>query len=62
MLVLTRKKEEEIIINRNISVKVLGIENGVVKLGISAPSNVPVHRKEVQEKINSNESISLKQD
>ncbi len=47
MLVLTRKNDESIIIDGRIEVKILGIEDGKVKLGISAPKEVVIHRKEV---------------
>lgn len=47
MLVLTRKKDETIVINDNIEVTVLGIEEGKVKLGISAPKEIEIHRKEI---------------
>lgn len=47
MLALTRKKDEAIIINGNIEIKVLGIQGDKVKLGISAPKDIAVHRKEV---------------
>jgi len=51
MLALTRKKSESIIINDNIEVVVLGIQGEQVKLGIVAPRNIPVHRKEIYEQI-----------
>lgn len=47
MLVLTRKKDESIVIGDNIEIVVVGIEDGKVKLGISAPKNIEIHRKEV---------------
>lgn len=47
MLVLARKKGEAIILNDNIEVVILGIEGDQVKLGINAPKNIEVHRKEV---------------
>lgn len=47
MLALTRKRDEAIIINGNIEIKVLGIQGDKVKLGISAPKDIAVHRKEV---------------
>jgi carbon storage regulator len=58
MLVLARKKNESIIINGNISVTVLSIINGNVRLGVSAPKDVPVHREEVQEAIESKDRRS----
>ncbi|MEW9123765.1 MAG: carbon storage regulator CsrA [Thermotaleaceae bacterium] len=47
MLILTRKKDESIIIDDKIEIKVVGIEDGKVKLGISAPKDVTIHRKEI---------------
>ena len=47
MLILTRKKDESIVINDRIEVKVISIEDGKVKLGISAPKDVTIHRKEI---------------
>lgn len=51
MLILSRKKEESLIINGNIEIKVLDMGNGIVKLGIVAPKEVEVHRKEIYQKI-----------
>jgi carbon storage regulator len=47
MLALTRKKGESLILNNNIELTVLEIRGDQVKLGISAPKEVPVYRKEV---------------
>ena len=47
MLALSRKKNEALIINNNVEITVLEIKGGQVKLGISAPREVPVYRKEV---------------
>ena len=47
MLALSRKKGEALIINNNIEVTVLEIKGDQVKLGISAPKEVPIYRKEV---------------
>ncbi|MCE9581860.1 MAG: carbon storage regulator CsrA [Planctomycetes bacterium] len=47
MLVLTRGKDEAIIIGDGIEVTVLEIKGDKVKIGIAAPASVPVHRKEV---------------
>lgn len=47
MLVLTRKKEESIMIGSDIEVRVLEIHKDHIKLGFSAPQNVPIFRKEV---------------
>lgn len=47
MLVLTRKPNESIVIGNEIEITVLAIEGEQIKLGIHAPKNVDVHRKEV---------------
>lgn len=47
MLALSRKKNEAIVINNNIEITVLEVKGEQVKLGISAPKEVPVYRKEV---------------
>lgn len=51
MLILTRKINESIIINDNIEIIVAGIEDGKVKLGIKAPKDIEIHRKEIYENI-----------
>lgn len=47
MLALSRKKNEAIVINNNIEVTILEVKGDQVKVGISAPREVPVYRKEV---------------
>lgn len=47
MLALSRKKGEGIIIGDNIELVVIDISKDGVKLGINAPKNVPIHRKEI---------------
>ena len=47
MLALSRKKNEALVINNNVEVTVLEIKGEQVKLGISAPKDVPVYRREV---------------
>lgn len=47
MLALTRKKGESLIINNDIEITVLEIRGDQIKLGIAAPREVPVYRKEV---------------
>lgn len=47
MLALTRKKGESIIINSNTEISILEIRGDQVKIGISAPKEIPVYRKEV---------------
>ncbi len=47
MLALSRKKNEALVINNNIEITVLEIKGEQVKLGISAPRDVPIYRREV---------------
>lgn len=51
MLALSRKKNEALVINNNVEITVLEIKGEQVKLGISAPREVPIYRKEVYEQI-----------
>jgi carbon storage regulator len=51
MLVLTRRVGEEIVIAGNIRITVVSVEGAKVRLGISAPGSVPVHRKEVHDRL-----------
>ncbi len=61
MLALSRKKNEALIINNNIEISVLEIKGEQVKLGISAPKEIPVYRKEVYEQIQeaNQESVNM---
>jgi carbon storage regulator len=47
MLALSRKKNEALVINNDIEITVLEIKGEQVKIGINAPKNVPIYRKEV---------------
>ncbi len=47
MLALTRKKGEALVINNNIEITILEVKGDQVKIGIAAPKEVPVYRKEV---------------
>jgi len=59
MLILSRKQDESIIIADTITVKVVSIEKGVVKLGIDAPHNIRVLRSELVRAVeNSNKEAS----
>jgi len=51
MLVLSRKKDESIVINNDITIVVVEIRGDKVRLGIEAPKEVPVHRQEVFQSI-----------
>ena len=56
MLVLSRKKDEKIVIGDNISIMVVEIREDKVRLGIEAPREISVHRREVYEAIKRKES------
>ena len=47
MLALSRKKGEALVINNNVEITILEIKGEQVKIGISAPKEVPVYRKEI---------------
>jgi carbon storage regulator len=49
MLILSRKLNEQIVIGDGIVVTVVAIRGGNVRLGIEAPADVPVHRREIYE-------------
>ena len=51
MLVLSRKKNESIVINNDIKIVVVEIRGDKVRLGVEAPREVPVHRHEVYDAI-----------
>lgn len=51
MLILTRKHGETISIGDEITVTVMAVDDSQIRLGISAPRDVPVHRAEVAERI-----------
>lgn len=61
MLALTRKKGESIVINNDIEISILDIRGDQVKVGICAPKEVPVYRKEVYLQIQkeNEEAVSL---
>ena len=47
MLALTRKKGEALMINNNVEITILEVRGDQVKIGIDAPKDVPIYRKEV---------------
>jgi len=51
MLILTRKKDESLVIDGKIEIRIVSLDDGKVKLGIEAPREVEIHRKEIFEKI-----------
>ena len=51
MLVLSRQKDESIIIGDNVEVTIVDVRGDKVRLGITAPKDIPVHRREIYEAI-----------
>ena len=62
MLVLSRKKNESIVINNDITIVVVEIRGDKVRLGVEAPKEVPVHRREVYDAIKRNEQLAKEGD
>jgi carbon storage regulator len=61
MLILSRKPGESIVIDGRITVKIMRLDGDVVKIGIDAPANVPVHRQEVYDEIQASNREALTQ-
>jgi len=59
MLVLARKLGESIVIADNITVKIVSVENGVVKLGIDAPREISIIRSELIEEVTESNKAAL---
>jgi len=51
MLVLTRKKGQALMIGHDIELTIVDIQGDQVRIGINAPKNIPIHRKEIYEEI-----------
>ena len=51
MLILTRKKDESLRIGEDITITVVSVSGGHVRLGIEAPRDLPVHRSEIYDRI-----------
>ena len=62
MLALTRKKGEALVINNNIEITVLEIRGDEIKIGISAPKDVPIYRKEVYLQIQQENEAAISAD
>ncbi|MBP3476004.1 MAG: carbon storage regulator CsrA [Lachnospiraceae bacterium] len=62
MLALSRKKNEALVINNNIEITILEIKGEQVKLGISAPKEVPIYRKEVYVQIQDSNKEAVNMD
>lgn len=59
MLVLSRHKDESIMIGDDIEVLIVGVQGNKVRLGINAPFSVPVHRREIYLKIQEEKECSI---
>ncbi|MCR5025186.1 MAG: carbon storage regulator CsrA [Lachnospiraceae bacterium] len=62
MLTLSRKKGESLVINNNIEVTVLDIRGDQIKIGIAAPKEIPVYRKEIYLEIQESNKNSMNVD
>ena len=62
MLVLSRKKNESIVIDDNIVITVVEVRGDKVRLGIQAPREVPIHRSEVHEAILAEQAATNKEE
>ncbi len=51
MLVLSRQKDESIMVGDNVEITIVDIRGGRVRLGITAPKDIPVHRREIYDAI-----------
>ncbi|MBN4076047.1 MAG: carbon storage regulator [SAR86 cluster bacterium] len=60
MLILTRRVGESIMIGDDVCVTVLGNQGNQTKIGITAPANISVHREEIYEKIQEENSLGSK--
>ena len=58
MLVLSRKTNESIVIDGNVTVSVLRVDHDNVRIGIDAPMEIPVLRKEIYEEIKTNNEMA----
>ena len=59
MLALTRKKGESLVINNNIEISIHEVRGDQIKIGITAPKDVPIYRKEVYKQIQEENRASV---
>ena len=59
MLALTRKKGESLVINNNIEISILEVRGDQIKIGITAPKDVPIYRNEVYKQIQEENRASV---
>ncbi|HMH27130.1 MAG TPA: carbon storage regulator CsrA [Steroidobacteraceae bacterium] len=51
MLILTRRVGETVIVGNDVAVTIVAVKGNQIRIGISAPKNVPIHREEIYERI-----------
>jgi len=61
MLVLSRKKNESIVIDENIVITVVEVRGDKVRLGIQAPKEIPIHRSEVHAAIQNEQAVAAEE-
>ena len=59
MLTLSRKKNESVVIDNNIEITILDIKGDQIKIGIAAPKEIPVYRKEIYLQIQESNKKSM---
>jgi carbon storage regulator len=60
MLVLSRKRDQQIMVGDEVVITVVDVRGDKVRLGIEAPAHVPVHRQEIYDAIKANQSRDVK--
>ena len=60
MLVLSRRMDESIMVGQNVEIKIVGVSGNKVRLGITAPKSIEVHRKEIFDAIRREKSQKTK--
>lgn len=58
MLILTRHADQSIIIGDDIEVRILGVKGGQIRIGITAPKQISVHREEIWKRIHDQQKIT----
>ena len=62
MLVLSRQKDESIVIGDDVEITIVDVRGDKVRLGINAPKNIPVHRREVYDAIQREKAAKAKEE